>query len=223
MTDHVLSHAEFLKQPTDEILEALWVRREEADEGVPPEETPEPDRETLERLAGEGWVRFEGGLPVLTPSGEVRARAVVRGHRLAERLLVDVLGVPPAEAEKTACLMEHILSPAVNEALCGFLGHPPTCPHGRPIPSGACCTARKNGLKPVVTPLDELDPGRTARVVFIAPGVEKRLERLASFGLVPGTEVELRQKRPSFVIEIGGTTLALEKEVARGIYVRRES
>jgi DtxR family Mn-dependent transcriptional regulator len=224
MSERTLStHPEFLKQPTDEILESLWLRREEAATGVAPEGEPTLDRRAVDRMVSDGYALWSGDRPVLTEAGEERARAVVRSHRLAERLLADVLGVPAGEAEKTACLMEHILSPAVTDAVCGFLGHPPTCPHGREIPSGACCGERKNGIKPLVVPLNELEPGRSARVMFIAPGVMKRLERLASFGLVPGTVVELRQKRPSFVIEIGGTTLALEGEVAGGIFVRRES
>jgi DtxR family Mn-dependent transcriptional regulator len=219
----VSSHPEFLKQPTDEILESLWVRREDEAAGVAADGAAAPDREAIERMVSKGYVRWSGDRPVLTEAGEERARSVVRSHRLAERLLADVLGVPAGEAEKTACLMEHILSPAVTDAVCGFLGHPPTCPHGRAIPPGPCCNGRKNGIKPLVVPLDELETGHPARVMFIAPGVMKRLERLASFGLVPGTVVELRQKRPSFVIEIGGTTLALEGEVAGGIYVRREA
>jgi len=216
------SHPEFLKQPTDEFLESIWVRREDEAAGAAAESAG-VDREAAGRVMAEGYARWDGDRLVLTEAGEERARSVVRSHRLAERLLADVLGVPAGEAEKTACLMEHILSPAVTDAVCGFLGHPPTCPHGRAIPPGPCCNGRKNGIKPLVVPLGELEPGRSARVMFIAPGVMKRLERLASFGLVPGTVVELRQKRPSFVIEIGGTTLALEGEVAGGIYVRRES
>ncbi len=220
-----MPHPEFLKQPTDELLESIWNRREDGAEQSPAAlltgslngEGPA----ALRQLADEGLIALAGDRASLTEAGEERARAVVRGHRLAERLLVDVLGVPEDEAERTACLMEHVLSPSVIDAVCGFLGHPPTCPHGRPVPQGPCCTSRRNGVKPVVVPLENLEPGRVARVVFIAPGVAKRLERLASFGLVPGTEVELRQKRPTFVVEIGGTTLALEKEVARGIYVRR--
>jgi DtxR family Mn-dependent transcriptional regulator len=44
-------------------------------------------------------------------------------------------------AEEQACYFEHILSPAVTDSICAFLGHPRLCPHGRPIPRGACCSA----------------------------------------------------------------------------------
>jgi len=82
---------------------------------------------------------------------------------------------------------------------------------------------RTTSLQPVVTPLTGLPPGVEGRIAFIAPSASKRLDRLVSFGVVPGTVVLLRQKQPSFVIEVGGTSLALEEDLAREIYVRRES
>ncbi len=220
-----MPHLEFLKQSTDELLEEIWYRREKGDEslsGLLEESAQSSAREELDRLASEGLVTLTGDRVVFTDVGEARARAVVRSHRLAERLLADVLEVSNDEAEKTACLMEHILSPSVVDAVCAFLGHPPTCPHGDPIPPGPCCTARKNGVQPVVVPLDEVEPGASARIVFITPGAEKRLDRLAAFGVMPGTTLELKQKRPSFVVEIEGTTLAVERAIAREIYVRRQ-
>ena len=62
----------------------------------------------LDRLVGEGLVRVEGDRLALSPAGEARAQAVVRSHRLTERLLVDVLGVSRQESDRTACLMEHV-------------------------------------------------------------------------------------------------------------------
>ena len=168
-------------------------------------------------------VRIQGDRIEFTPAGYERAEAVVRSRRLAERLLVDVLDVPWEEAEKTACLMEHILSPAVVDAVCAFLGHPPTSPRGEPIPLGPTCREHAEEVTPVIVPVDKLIPGTRARIVFITPGFQKRLDRLASFGVVPGTVLELKQKHPSHVLQIGGTTLAIEKDVAHEIYVRRES
>lgn len=220
-----MPHLEFLKQPTDEVLEEIWSRGEEGDRTVAAVLKGSAEAEAraiLERLASEGLVRVEGDRLALSSAGEARARALVRSHRLTERLLVDVLGVSNQESDRTACLMEHILSPAVTDAVCAFLGHPPTCPHGKPIPPGACCAQRKNGVKPVVVPLLDLDLGATGHIVFMTPGVQKRLDRLASFGVLPGTLLELKQKHPSVVVVVGGTTLALEGEVAAGIYVRRE-
>jgi DtxR family Mn-dependent transcriptional regulator len=220
-------HPEFLEQPLEELLELIWLRRERGDRTVAGllARSREPGTETvLRQLEDRSLIAILDGEVRFTEPGEARARTVVRRHRLAERLLSDVLDVPLAESEQQACLMEHILSPVVTERVCGFLGHPPTCPHGSPIPPGECCT-RKRGtaLEPVVTPLGSLPPGVEARIVFIAPGVLKRLDRLGSFGVVPGTMIVLRQKHPSFVIEVGGTSLALEGDIAREIYVRRES
>ena len=70
-------------------------------------------------------------------------------------------------------------------------------------------------------PLDEVEAGQYARVVFIAPKTYMRLEKLGSMGLVPGSVLKLTQKRPSFVIEIGSTTLALDPDIAKEIFVKK--
>jgi DtxR family Mn-dependent transcriptional regulator len=220
-------HQEFLEQPLDEVLELIWVMREEGDMSLSSllERSPEENTDQIiERLKTEHLIEVHGDGIRLMPAGEERAKAVVRRQRLAERLFSDVLDVPLSESEQQACLMEHILSPAVTEKVCAFLGHPPTCPHGHPIPPGKCCVEkRETSVQPVVTPLSSLPPGEEGRIAFIAPSASKRLDRLVSFGVVPGTVLLLRQKHPSYVIEVGGTTLALEEDLAREIYVRRES
>jgi putative ABC transport system ATP-binding protein len=76
----------------------------------------------------------------LTPRGRERAGNVIRRHRLAERLFTDSLAMDSeSEIEQQACKFEHILSPEATDKICAFLGHPRTCPHGAPIPPGACC------------------------------------------------------------------------------------
>jgi DtxR family Mn-dependent transcriptional regulator len=221
-------HQQFLDQPREEVLETLWCMREEDGDtslsGLR-RRSPEPGLDTIvQDLVAKQLITLSGDTIRLLPEGEASAMAVVRRNRLAERLLSDVLDVSMEESEEQACLMEHVLSPAVTDAVCAFLGHPPTCPHGLPIPPGPCCAKRGNGkLRPVVTPLADMAPGTTARIVFIAPSVVRRLDKLGSFGVVPGTVLTLRQKRPSLVVELGGTTLALEKDVAGEIYVRPET
>ena len=75
-----------------------------------------------------------------TPRGRERAGNIIRRHRLAERLFTDSLAMDSeSEIEQQACKFEHILSPEVTDKICTFLGHPRTCPHGAPIPRGACC------------------------------------------------------------------------------------
>ncbi|MGA7379479.1 MAG: ATP-binding cassette domain-containing protein [Terriglobales bacterium] len=76
----------------------------------------------------------------LTPRGQQRAADIIRRHRLAERLFTDSLAMDSeTEIEQQACKFEHILSPEATDKICAFLGHPRTCPHGAPIPEGACC------------------------------------------------------------------------------------
>jgi putative ABC transport system ATP-binding protein len=84
---------------------------------------------------GDGSVIVE-----LTDRGRKRAEDIIRRHRLAERLFTDSLAMDSeTEIEQQACKFEHILSPEATDKICKFLGHPRTCPHGAPIPLGACC------------------------------------------------------------------------------------
>jgi putative ABC transport system ATP-binding protein len=79
----------------------------------------------------------------LTERGHKRAADIIRRHRLAERLFTDSLAMDSeTEIEQQACKFEHILSPGATDKICTFLGHPTTCPHGAPIPPGACCLER---------------------------------------------------------------------------------
>lgn len=79
-----------------------------------------------------------------TDKGRKRAEDVIRRHRLAERLFIQTFQVSDEqEVEQQACKIEHILSPEATDSICTFLGHPETCPHGSPIPRGACCAGRK--------------------------------------------------------------------------------
>ena len=81
----------------------------------------------------------------LTPRGRERAGSIIRRHRLAERLFTDSLAMDSeSEIEQQACKFEHILSPEATDKICTFLGHPRTCPHGAPIPSGPCCAEQPN-------------------------------------------------------------------------------
>src|SRR6266536_1920999 len=88
-----------------------------------------------------GVSRGDGSLIVaLTPRGHKRAADIIRRHRLAERLFTDSLALDSeTEIEQQACKFEHILSSEATDKICSFLGHPKTCPHGAPIPPGACC------------------------------------------------------------------------------------
>ena len=92
-------------------------------------------RPTIQNL-GDGNLLID-----FTERGRRKAEDIIRRHRLAERLFTETLNMDnEAEVEQQACKFEHILSPEATERICSFLGHPRSCPHGAPIPEGACCT-----------------------------------------------------------------------------------
>jgi DtxR family transcriptional regulator, Mn-dependent transcriptional regulator len=90
--------------------------------------------EMTRKMEGEGLVTTGAGRIRLTPSGLQLAELVVRRHRIAERFLTDLLGLSWAEAHTEAGKWEHVISPAVEDAMVRLLGEPTTCPHGNPIP-----------------------------------------------------------------------------------------
>jgi len=211
-------------QQREEVLELLWTLREmgksRLDEILQVAEERETER-ILSEMDGAGWISIREGRVDLLGEGERRAEEIIRRHRLAERLLSEVFELEESYMESSACQFEHILSPKVSDSVCTFLGHPPICPHGKPIPRGPCCARFKKEMEPLVRPLADLKPGEEGRVVFITPKSRSRLERLSALGLIPGSVVKLAQKHPSFVLEIGETTLALDEEIVREIYVKR--
>jgi putative ABC transport system ATP-binding protein len=127
-------------QDFDEVLEQLWMVRENSFHEEPEHFTAAQYRKICTQMARIGLVELRGGEVVFTPRGDQRARSVIRRHRLAERLFMDVLALRDNQSiERNACTFEHILSAEVTDRICTFLGHPRTCPHGSPIPEGNCC------------------------------------------------------------------------------------
>src|SRR3954453_13510847 len=90
--------------------------------------------EMVRRLRDEGYLELEGRHITPTPQGRRRAESVVRKHRLAERLLTDVIGLDWHKAHVEAGRWEHVISDEVEAHLVTLLGNPTTCPHGNPIP-----------------------------------------------------------------------------------------
>jgi DtxR family Mn-dependent transcriptional regulator len=214
-------------QRAEEILERVFTEREvgrDAAAGIlaaaAEDHAPGATEADLRELASRGLVRLDGERVLLTEEGERRARDVVRRHRLTERLFRDLLALGEGAMESQACELEHILSPEATDSVCTLLGHPPTCPHGKPIPQGPCCSAFHKTVRPVVTGLATFDLGATGRIVFIAPKFHDRMDRLAALGVVPGSTLRLHQRSPSYVIEVGETTIALDPEIAGEIYVK---
>lgn len=210
----------------DEVLEFIWSQRELGSNSIKQlfaveEVAEEADMKTLEKMHRNGLVNISGDTVTLTLEGEKLAEAAIRRHRLAERLLTEVLAMNDEGLEKNACSFEHTLSPEVTDSICTLLGHPPTCPHGLPIPRGNCCKKIKDELKPIVQQLTALDVGDRGRIIFIASNSHMRLDKLSTLGIVPGSNVKVHQKRPAFVMLIGETTLALDPEIIKEIYVKR--
>jgi len=130
----------------DDLLKAVWHAQEDTGRSVlEPDALPEfaPNRATFSLMAQEGLIQLEGAALTFTPRGEARARHVLRRHRLSERLFCETFGIDKDVVDEHAAKIEHSLSPEVTEKLCIFLHHPLTCPHGSPIPRGACCPKDK--------------------------------------------------------------------------------
>jgi len=207
---------------TDEVLEHLWYAGEEnrhvtshADLGADIDDASY--RSAIYELVADNAIDSD---LQLSAAGTQRAKQIVRRHRLAEVLFFEAMGTGLDDAESSACEMEHMLSDAVVDRVCTFLGHPPVCPHGKRIPSGDCCRLYSKQIEPLVMRVIDLPVGASASIAFIAPKTLARLEKLAAFGIVPGSEIRLVARKPSCVIAAGATSIALEDEIGREIYVR---
>jgi len=213
-----------LDQDIEEVLELLWTSREQGTVAPPDLGTHglgfDPDA-ALREAERRGWVARRAERIELTADGDTRAAGVIRRHRLAERLLFDVIHLDSAAMEAGACELEHshILSEEATDRVCAFLGHPPTCPHDRPIPRGRCCEKFSGELRPLVTPLNEGTIGGNYRIVFIASRSHRRLDRLCALGVVPGAQLRLHQRQPAYIVQVGATDIAIEPEIAADIFV----
>lgn len=228
MTDAKTTKPDTSKYPDhghkrDEILEALWTMAEDElqtrDDLAARVHSSRLD-EIVAEMTAIGDIAREGDKLTLTDKSRERASQIIRRHRLAERLFHDVFGLDEQSYEASACSFEHILDITVVESVCAFLGHPPVCPHGKPIPPGRCCTNNKNRIEPLVEPLTVLKVGQSGRISFITPRTKKILNRLASYGVVPGSELTLKQRYPSYIIRVDQTEVAIEGDIAKEIFIR---
>lgn len=176
---------------------------------------------TLRRLESAGLItRPEGGV-ALTEQGRREAVQVIRRHRLAERFLVDALGLPWDSVHEEACLLEHAMSPRVLEALETFLENPSVCPHGHPIPS-------MDGVVPdlVGRPLSELSAGSEGIVVRVAEDDDVILTYLGDLGLYPGVRIRVTESAPfggPLLVEVAGEHHPLARDVAARVSVEGPS
>ncbi len=212
------------KERIDEALELIWVLEEEGHRDTDRFSLSSDDADVtvlLDTLRDEGFITIDDGLIHLTEMGRKIARGLIRRQRLAERLFTDVFEMPENTVLDDACKMEHILSEELTESVCIFLGHPPTCPHGKPIPRGECCKKLKVEVMPVVTRLSEFEVGAIGKITFIVPSDPSRLSKLNSLGISAGSIIKFIQKVPSCVLQIDETTVAIDPEIAREIYLKK--
>ena len=162
-----------MNKKDEEILEALWVVSESGSpttEAVKSRCPTEFSEEEISRLEDQGSLVRSGAELFLTEKGQRIARTLVRCHRLAEVLLYSVFNMNWEQREAIACEVEHTLVPELADGICTLLGHPTECPDGKPIPPGVCCVTYQQMVGRQVIPLSRLEPGFSARILFVKPG-----------------------------------------------------
>jgi DtxR family Mn-dependent transcriptional regulator len=153
----------------------------------------------------------------LTEKGRKLALEMIRRHRLAERLLTDVLHVSWSKVHNLACRLEHAFTRDVSKSLEETLKNPKTCPHGSPIPS-------ENGfiVKEPSEPLSSLKLGTKATVTTITEEEPEVLQRFEKMGLMPGAVVEVEEVEAAKnlrIVQINGKRHALDNNLASFVQV----
>jgi len=212
-----------LSEKAEEILEALWVAVEEEGQAfLDPEAMGFPaDDPAYKELTGQALIEIRQGMVYFRPEGREEGKVTIRRHRLAERLLMDVLNIRGDEGEYKACQFEHLLNEGADVKVCTMLNHPSTCPHGKPIPPGACCDdARAQGDLGVV-PLTEFKSGQVGEIAYILTEDNKKMQKLMAMGVLPGNKITLVQAFPSYIFRVGYSEFAIDTNLAREIFVRK--
>lgn len=177
--------------------------------------------EMVRRLERDGlafYTPYKG--VTLTAEGEARALNVLRRHRLWERFLVDMLGMPWEEAHQAACDLEHVSSPNLIDRLEWFLGEPQTCPHGHLVPSATGEMASRGGR-----PLSTLAVGDLATILEVPEEKPGMLTYLSDLGLRPGISVRVESVAPfdgPMMIRVGDTAIALGQNLAIRVLVSKD-
>jgi DtxR family Mn-dependent transcriptional regulator len=175
---------------------------------------------TIENLEKRKLVMHEPYKGVkLTEKGRKLALKVIRRHRLAERLLTDILHLDWSKVHDEACKLEHNLSETIVEPLEKALGNPKTCPHGNPIPSEQGET--KEAKSELLT---SLNLGESGIITKITEEKQDLLQYLATLGLVPGASVEIEEKAPfngPIIVKAMGASYALGRNIASVVWVKK--
>lgn len=210
-----------LSQAVEEYLEAIHhfhaLGEEPSTSGLAAHLSVKPASVTgmLKRLRELGLITYHRyGRVAFTPAGEQQAWEVVRRHRLAERLLTDVLGMPLEQAHEEACRLEHALSAEVESRIAAHLGKPDSCPHGHPL------TPRADRTIPLsAAPLNR--PVTIARLNNESPEV---IRHLAEMGLLPEVTLTVTARTPvsdTVTLDIAGRSVTIGRSLAATIRVAR--
>ncbi|WP_083971222.1 MULTISPECIES: metal-dependent transcriptional regulator [Actinoplanes] len=205
------------------------------EEGVPPLRARIAERlhqsgptvsQTVARMERDGLLTVEGDRHlVLTEEGRATAVSVMRKHRLAELLLVNVIGMPWEEAHEEACRWEHVMSDSVERRVYELLNKPTRSPYGNPIPGLEQLGLSDDTVDPFAHGERNLAfPGLTGSVVVsrICESVQTNadvLRQLHAAGIDPGTTVTVAQERDGVTIDKSGDKIRLPREVASRVFV----
>jgi DtxR family Mn-dependent transcriptional regulator len=174
----------------------------------------------LDRLIVDGYVSRDGRRLSLTDSGRALAEKVVRKHRLAERLLVDVIGLEWHKVHREAGRWEHVISDDVEARLVELLGDPATCPHGNPIP-GTHTAAPSVPTRP----LAEVAEGERVRLLRVSEEVELNLGSLTLLdegGFIPGAVARIGGRDGEGNLEVrveGAAAIRVSRELSDRLFV----
>ncbi|HTA06077.1 MAG TPA: metal-dependent transcriptional regulator [Solirubrobacteraceae bacterium] len=175
--------------------------------------SPPTVHEMVGRLERDGYItRAKDRTIAFTPSGKEEAEQIVRRHRLIERFLTDVLGVPWDEVHEEAERLEHAMSPSLEERMLTAIGDAKTCPHGHPIIVGE----RLSGV-----PLADVEVGAKVRILRFENEAEDLLHYLKESGLEPGLEGTLAEHDDEHVVveAADGSRCAVTPSVAETVSV----
>ena len=174
--------------------------------------SPPTVHEMIGRLERDGYITRAGDKTIsFTDTGAEHAEGVVRRHRLIERFLTDVLGIPWDEVHEEAERLEHAMSPVLEERMLAAIGDAKTCPHGHPIVAGA----RIEGV-----PLADVEPGATVQILRLENEAEDLLHYLKDQGLEPGLSAIMREDDgDEVVLDAGGQEVRVLRTVAETVSV----
>lgn len=179
--------------------------------------------ETVRRLEREGYLTLDDSRAIrLTRKGRTYATSIMRRHRLAERLLTDVLKVPWSQVHEEAGRLEHAISPRLEQHLVALLGDPGTCPHGNPIPGSVNAVDVATQI-----PLGAAPIGSTVVVRRIDEELEAqydRMQELEAGAVMPGHMLQvLEPEQPEqHRFDADGAVIALDTVVTAKVFVTVE-